>query len=314
MTTQGTAGASKNWRGIFTIPVTPFREDTELDLDSLRAEIDFCVEAGAHGIVHPVMASEFFTLTEDERLAMMPIVVKQTEKAANGGHAKPPVVIGVAATSMQGARKLAAAARDAGADAVIAMPPYVTKYAADDVHRYFEEIATAAQLPVFIQNAGVAAMNVQTILKLIREIEHVCYVKEEVAPAHHNIARLAEANEPKLKGIFGGGGAQNLIDELRRGGAGNMPAAQYTDVLARMFSLWEAGKEKEARELHMRMMPAMNRERLAGGSSAKMVLVKRGVIKSARTRGAGGAIDDYDRAELDALWPQLEELFTWRAK
>jgi len=37
-------------------------------------------------------------------------------------------------------------------------------------------------------------------------------------------------------------------------------------------------------------------------------------VGSARTRGAGGPIDDYDRAELDALWPQLEELFTWRAK
>ena len=305
--------AEKNWRGIFTIPVTPFRDDTELDLDSLRAELDFCVEAGAHGIVHPVMASEFFVLTDEERLTMMPLVVKQVEKAANGGF-RPPVVIGVAATSTQGARRLAAAAKDAGADAVIAMPPYVTKYAQDDVVRYFEEIAKAAQIPVFVQNAGVAAMNVQTILKLIREIEHVCYVKEEVAPAHHNIARLAEAKEPKLRGIFGGGGASNLIDELRRGGSGNMPAAQYTDVLVRMFNLWEAGKQAEARELHMRMMPAMNRERLAGGASAKMVLVKRGIIKSARTRGAGGAIDDYDRAELDALWPHLNELFTWRPK
>jgi 4-hydroxy-tetrahydrodipicolinate synthase len=226
---------------------------------------------------------------------MMPIVVKQVEKAATGGK-RPPVVIGVAATSTQGARKLAAAARDAGADAVIAMPPYVTKYAQDDVVRYFEAIAKAARVPVFVQNAGVAAMNVQTILKLIREIEGVCYVKEEVAPAHHNIARLAEAKEPRLRGIFGGGGAINLIDELRRGGSGNMPAAQYTDVLVRMFNLWEAGQQDEARDLHMRMMPAMNRERLAGGSSAKMVLVKRGIIKSARTRGAGGAI------------------FTWRAK
>ena len=305
--------AEKNWRGIFTIPVTPFRDDTELDLDSLRSQLDFCVEAGAHGIVHPVMASEFFVLTDEERLTMMPIVVKQVAKAANGGN-RPPVVIGVAATSTQGARRLAAAAKDAGADAVIAMPPYQTKYAQDDVVRYFEAIAQAAQMPVFVQNAGVASMNVQTILKLIREIEHVCYVKEEVAPAHHNIARLAEAKEPKLKGIFGGGGGSNMIDELQRGGSGNMPAAQYTDVLARIFDLWEAGKQAEARDLHMRMMPAMNRERLAGGSSAKMVLVKRGIIKSARTRGAGGAIDDYDRAELDALWPQLNELFTWRAK
>lgn len=308
-----TQAGGKNWRGIFTIPVTPFRDDTELDLDSLRSQLDFCVEAGAHGIVHPVMASEFFVLTDEERLTMMPIVVEQVERVGGGG-GKVPVVIGVASTSMQGARHLAAAAKDAGADAVIAMPPYQTKYSQDDVVHYFEEISKAAQLPVFVQNAGVAAMNVQTLLKLLREIEHVCYVKEEVAPAHHNIARLAEANEPKLKGIFGGGGGHNMIDELRRGGSGNMPAAQYTDVLARIFDLWEAGKEAEARDLHMRMMPAMNRERLAGGSSAKMVLVKRGIIKSARARGAGGAIDDYDRAELDALWPQLNELFTWRAK
>jgi dihydrodipicolinate synthase/N-acetylneuraminate lyase len=220
----------------------------------------------------------------------------------------------VAATSTQGARRFATAAREAGADAVIAMPPYVTKFGQDDVLRYFEAISDAAQLPVFVQNAGVAAMNVPTLLKLLREVEHVCYVKEEVAPAHHNIARLVEAKEPKLRGVFGGGGGQNLIDELRRGGSGNMPAAQYTDVLQRVFLLWEQGKEAEARELHMRLMPAMNRERLAGVASAKQALVRRGVIKSARTRGAGGPIDDYDRAEMEALWPSISELFTWRAK
>lgn len=305
------APSASRWRGIFTIPVTPFTDGADLDIDSLRSEIDFCIEAGAHGIVHPVMASEFFTLTDEERLQLMPVVTRQVERA--GARGRVPVVTGVAATSTQGARRFARAARDAGADAVIAMPPYVTRFTQDDVLRYFEAISHAAQLPVFIQNAGVASMNVQTLLMLIREVEHVCYVKEEVAPAHHNIARLAEANEAKLRGIFGGGGGQNLIDELRRGAAGNMPAAQYTDVLARIFTLYEQGNEGEARDLHMRLMPGINRERLAGVASGKMVLVKRGVIKSARTRGAGGPVDDHDRAELEALWPDLSALFTWHA-
>ena len=39
------------WRGVFTIPCTPFTETGALDLDSLRSQIEFCVEAGAHGIV-----------------------------------------------------------------------------------------------------------------------------------------------------------------------------------------------------------------------------------------------------------------------
>jgi 4-hydroxy-tetrahydrodipicolinate synthase len=294
-----------HWRGIFTIPVTPFGDDTEIDADSLRNQLDFCVEAGAAGIVHPVMASEFFTLTDEERLGMMPLVTRQVA-------GRIPVVLGVAATSTQGARRFAAAARDAGADAVIAMPPYVTRYAADDVLRYFEAVARAAEVPVFVQNAGVAAMNPATLLKLVREVPGVHYVKEEVAPAHHNIARLAEAREPGLRGIFGGGGAQNLLDELRRGGAGNMPASQYTDVVSRVFSLWEAGRESEARELHMRLQPALQRERLAGVASAKAVLVKRGIIRSERTRGAGTPLDSYDRAELDAIWPQIEALFSWK--
>lgn len=295
------------WRGIFTIPVTPFNEDMSLDLDSLRSELDFCVEAGAAGIVHPVMASEFFTLTDAERLELMPVVTRQVK-------GRIPVVIGVAATSVQGARAFAQAAREAGADAVIAMPPYVTKFSPDDVLRYFEAISQAAKLPIFIQNAGVAAMGVPTLLKLLREVEHVQYVKEEVAPAHHNIARLVEAKEPRLLGVFGGGGAQNLPDELRRGAAGNMPAAQYTDIHARVFQLWEAGQEAEARALHARLMPAMQRERLAGVASGKDVLVRRGIIKCARTRGAGTPLDDFDRAELDTLWPDLEALFTWHKR
>src|SRR5688500_20166563 len=90
---RSTSMAEKNWRGIFTSPVTPFKDDTELDLDSMRSELDFCVESGAHGTVHPVMASEFFVLTDEERLSMMPLVVKQVETAATGA-TRPLVSIG----------------------------------------------------------------------------------------------------------------------------------------------------------------------------------------------------------------------------
>jgi hypothetical protein len=56
----------RTWRGIFVIPQTPFDESGELALDDLSRLIDFCVESGAHGIVYPVMASEFFVLSDAE--------------------------------------------------------------------------------------------------------------------------------------------------------------------------------------------------------------------------------------------------------
>ena len=42
---------SQPWRGIFVIVVTPFTETYELDEASLRKQVRFCIEAGAHGLV-----------------------------------------------------------------------------------------------------------------------------------------------------------------------------------------------------------------------------------------------------------------------
>ena len=292
----------KSWRGIFTIPATPFTDTGELDLDSLKRNVEFSVECGAHGIVHPVMASEFFVLSESERLEMVPLVTRWTA-------GRCPVVIGVSGVSTQAAVPLARAAREAGADAVIAMPPYVQKYSDDDVLRYFAAISHAVEgLPIFVQNAGMAAVGRDHLLKIVREVEGVHFVKEEVAPALVNMSKLIDVHEPGIWGVFGGHGCQHLFSELRRGAAGNMPVNTFTDIFVRMFELWEAGHQQEAEALHRRLMPLTTRT-----GPAKEALVRRGVIRSAKTRSAGGAgFDSYDRAEVDAFWPEIEAEFTWR--
>src|SRR5438045_6281600 len=97
------------FRGIFAIPVTPFTADGDLDIGSLRRCVDFCVAAGAGGVVAPVNASEFFTLTEAERKAVVETMVEQ----ANG---RMPTVAGVSGSSTQVAVEMARHAGRAGAD------------------------------------------------------------------------------------------------------------------------------------------------------------------------------------------------------
>ena len=48
----------EQYKGIFTIPVTPFKESGDVDVASLRRCIEFSVECGAHGLVGPVNASQ----------------------------------------------------------------------------------------------------------------------------------------------------------------------------------------------------------------------------------------------------------------
>ncbi len=106
------------FRGVFTIPSTPFCEDGEIDVPSFRRVVDFCVAFGAHGLVYPVNASEFTSLSDAERFRLTEVLVEQ-----NAG--RVPAIIGVAAVTQEVAARFARHARDVGADGVIAMPPYI---------------------------------------------------------------------------------------------------------------------------------------------------------------------------------------------
>ena len=59
--------ASKPLRGIFPIAQTPFTTADALDLETLVEEVKFIDRGGVHGFVWPQIASEWATLTEQER-------------------------------------------------------------------------------------------------------------------------------------------------------------------------------------------------------------------------------------------------------
>ncbi len=106
------------FRGVFTIPSTPFQENGEIDWADFKQVIDFCVACGAHGIVWPVNASGFPVLTDEERMQGMQVAVEQTA-------GRIPVILGVQGLSAQHAAMFSRRAQEIGADGVIAMAPYV---------------------------------------------------------------------------------------------------------------------------------------------------------------------------------------------
>ena len=108
--------SSGGWRGVFAILCTPFDDRGEVDWRSLDAEIEFCLDAGAGGLVCSVNASEFWTLTDRERCKIARAMVDRVDH-----HVR--TVVGVTGGSSEVAVGLARAAADAGADAVMAMPP-----------------------------------------------------------------------------------------------------------------------------------------------------------------------------------------------
>ncbi len=294
----------ESFRGVFTIPSTPFDEQLEVDWEGLRRIVDFCVECGAHGIVWPVNASGFATLSDEERLKGARVVVEQVA-------GRVPVVIGTQGVSTTHAMMFSRHANESGADAVMAMAPYVRKLEDEEsILEYYRGISDAVDIPIFVQNHAVGnVLSVKAMVRLVQEVEHIEYIKEETMPATHKLTQVLEMAPPKLKGIFGGAGGRYLLLEYPRGVAGQMPGCHITDVVVRLWNALEAKDLKEAKRVYGLMAPLFALETLRGVSYLE-VLRRRGVIKSARQRMARRA-DEYDQRALDDILRDLEPLFTW---
>jgi dihydrodipicolinate synthase/N-acetylneuraminate lyase len=289
---------SGSFRGIFSIPQTPFNEQGDLLWDDFERECDWIVRAGAHGLVWPVMASEYTVISYLERVQGM----KQAVQAVGG---RVPVVIGVADTSTAGAVALAREAARAGADAVIAMPPWATKMTAHDlIADYYRAIATAAGLPVVIQNVGPplgSNLPGAFVVELCDQIPLVQYLKEEKDPKGQALSDVLALGSAEVKGVFSGSQCYWLISDYQRGACGCMPASRVVDVDVHIWELLEAGHLDEARRVHRDKMVFENillgmPARIAG----KEVLRRRGVLSCNAARNEGSArLDVVDLSELE---------------
>jgi 4-hydroxy-tetrahydrodipicolinate synthase len=300
------ARSKEPFRGVYTIPSTPFRKDGEIDIASFRRVVDFCVACGAHGLVFPVNASEWTALSDEERIQLDKVLVEQ-----NAG--RIPVVIGVNASTEENAARFAAHAREIGADAVIAMPP--RGVASEEViFQFYQRISDAGRLPVFLQDHDPPVgtpMSAQFMLRMCRELEHVKYIKEETSPSTFKTTAILKAGTNVCKGIFGGAGGRYLIEEHRRGTAGQMPGCHVTDVVVALWNALEKNEKARAKHIYKEMAPLFFFETQLSGCY-KEVLYRRGVIECPLKRNGAMPMDEIASRYLDEILKDLDPLMTWK--
>ena len=297
----------RNWRGSFAIPMTPFDDRDCIDEGALRAEVQFCIASGVGGLCVPVMVSEFRLLSEDERKTMIRIPV---EECAGTG---VPIIANCAAVNTPLAVAYARYAESVGADAVIAMPPYIHKPDFKTVYAYYQAISEAVSIPVWIQNAGVVALSPQQIATLCTEIENVSWVKEEVPPSTHSISKLMALDCPAIEGVMGGGGGRHMITERARGSRGVVHACEFCDLVQRIWELLDTGHSEQAEDLYERLLPGIVLEGLMGMAFAKEIMVRRRVLKNNRIRTHSSPLDREDMREIDRVYRRIEPYLIWRA-
>ena len=184
----------------------------------------------------------------------------------------------------------------------------------DLIVAYYRAIANAACLPVIIQNHAVGSeLSVKTMVRVVREVEYVDYIKEETFPVTHKLSHALREAGPKLQGIFGGAGGRFLLLEYPRGVAGQMPGCHVTDVVVRLWNALEAGDRAEAKRIYGLLAPLFALENQWPGGAYKDVLRLRGVIKHVGSRNVLPSLDEEDHRALQEIMTDLEPLLTWHA-
>ena len=278
------AEAGKPLRGIFIIMATPFTEAGAVDFEDLENEVRWLDRCGVQGMVWPQLASEYMTLTKEERLRGMEVIAR----AAKGK--KPALVLGVQGANTAAALEYVRQAERLAPDALIAIPPTEAK-TLDDFREYYRAIAKASQRPLFMQTTGGARgiePTVPFMLELARELPNFRYVKEEYAPVIERMTELARHRD-LVHGVFSGGAGRGMMYEMSLGFDGTMPGAPYSDVYAVIWGHYQSGQREKAREVFSRLLLMLNTEQQIP-ATRRYVMKKRGVFKTMVSRR--------DRSEL----------------
>jgi 4-hydroxy-tetrahydrodipicolinate synthase len=235
--------------GIIPAVTTPFDPAGEVDVPALERNLTALLDAGIHGIVATGTMGEAGSLSGAERR----MVVETVVGTAAG---QVPVIAGVSAGTPSAALGFAAAAAEAGAQAIMLLPPLGYRGDHAELETYYRAVAEGAQVPVMAYNNPEASgtdMPVELIARLYADIEGVVAIKECSGDARRIPALINAA--PGLEVLVGG---DDWALEGFCAGATGWVSGVADVAPAECVALYEAcraGELDRARDVYARLLP-----------------------------------------------------------
>jgi 1-pyrroline-4-hydroxy-2-carboxylate deaminase len=239
----------KPWHGVIVATALPFRADLTVDLDRYAEHVAWLAASGCHGVTPNGSLGEYQTLTEAERAA----VVRTAVEAAPDGFS---VIPGAGAYGAREARRWAEQAAEAGARAVLLLPPNAYRAGDAAVLAHYAEVARAGIPVVAYNNPHDTKVDLRPeLLAELFHAGHIVAVKEfsgDVRRAYQ-IAELA----PGLDILVG---TDDVLVELLLAGAKGWIAGYPNAFPAACRQLYDAalgGRLDEALPLYRLLHPLL---------------------------------------------------------
>ena len=241
----------RQFTGLGTALITPFRSDGSLDEPAIRRLARRQIEAGVHFLSPCGTTGEAPTLSEQEKIRVVELVVAET----NG---KVPVLAGAGGYDTREVVHMARQMEAVGADGLLSVTPYYNKPTPEGLYQHYKAVSESTSLPIVLYNVpGRTGVNIdtQTLLR-IAELKNVVAVKE----ASGNMTQMCEicAAVPDDFIVLSGDDALAL-PLMAVGGRGVISVASNIapDRMARLVNAALAGDFAAARAEHHALLPLM---------------------------------------------------------
>jgi 4-hydroxy-tetrahydrodipicolinate synthase len=190
-------------QGSMVAIVTPMFDDGSLDLDALRALIDWHIDAGTDGIVIVGTTGESPTVDVAEHC----LLIETTVEHAKG---RVAVIAGTGANSTAEAIELTAKAKALGVDACLLVAPYYNKPTQEGLYQHFAAVAAAVTVPQILYNVpGRTGCDISndTVIRLAA-INNIVGIKDATGGIERGTDLLLRA--PKDFAIYSGDDATGM--------------------------------------------------------------------------------------------------------
>jgi 4-hydroxy-tetrahydrodipicolinate synthase len=240
------------WTGCGTALVTPFTREGAVDEAGVRRLARRQIDAGMHFLVPCGTTGESPTLSEEERLRVVALVIEEA-----GG--RVPVLAGAGGYDTREVIQTAQKMKRLGAAGILSVTPYYNKPTQEGLFQHYSAIAGEVGLPIIVYNVpGRTGCNVEvaTVVRL-SQVPNIAGVKE----ASGNVSQMCEICRavPDDFVVLSGDDALTL-PLMAIGGHGiiSVIGNEAPREMSRMVELAESGDFAGARAIHRQLMPLMS--------------------------------------------------------
>lgn len=287
-------------KGNVVLLVTPFKDNYEIDYDSLSKLLDHVIINGCEGVIALGTTGEFFSLSLEEKKQLTKFIKAQI----NG---RVPLCVGVGHSGTLMSIELAKYAETLGVDCLLLPPPYYYQTTSNSIFNHFDQVLSSVKLDFMLYDGGGGTEIPLDVMRKLKERNHnLKYVKESMLRSDKAKSITSDLG---IK-VFCGDEVM-LMSHLKDGAVGmgtalgNVLPKAGTEVC----DLYRCGKIEEAHKLYnSKIAPWIVASGIIKAEFIryhKEALYRMGIISSPVTRPPLTELSDARLEQLDYLMKHL---------